>query len=329
MAYSQEVYTEAIHELEARRERASGDAAALRAQAVARHPRLAEIEAALAETGPEIAAAILSGGDVDAAVRRIQAENLRLQQEMADILAADRLGVRNFEPLYTCPRCSDTGYAGGKPCDCLIKLLREKAAARVCRGLMTAPARFEDLKLEYYEDTPPEGRGLSPRERMRRVFAYCREYAENFDTDAPSLLLRGPTGIGKTHVSLAIAATVAENGFSVLYQPAGKLFGLLEREHFGKQSGNTEELALTCDLLVLDDLGTEFDTSFSVAMLYSLINTRMLDGLPTVISTNLTQEGLQSRYGDQIVSRITGAFEPLLFVGKDIRQQKRTGAMRT
>ena len=131
--------------------------------------------------------------------------------------------------------------------------------------------------------------------------------------------------------SMAGLATkyLTENGFSVVYQPSGRLFGLLEEEHFGRRSGNTLETVLSCDLLVIDDLGTEFETSFVAATLYTIINTRMLDGLPTVISTNLTQEGLQSRYGDQTVSRITGAFEPLLFVGKDIRQQKRTAAMRS
>lgn len=327
MPYSTAVFQDALRTLDERRQHAAQTAAALRAEAIGRFPRLREIELLLAGTGAHMAQAILSGGDIDAAVARIQNENQQLQTEMATILANGGYTVANFEPSPVCPLCGDTGYHDGQMCTCLRQLLKEKAAAAVCHGLLSAPARFADLSMQYYEDTAPNGAGMSPRQRMRSIFAYCEAYAENFTTDSPSLLLRGATGTGKTHISLAIAATVAQNGFSVLYQPAGKLFGLLEREHFGKQDGNMEEVALSCDLLVIDDLGTEFDTAFTNAMLYSIINTRLLDHLPILISTNLTQEGLQNRYGDQIVSRITGAFEPLLFVGKDIRQQKRAEAM--
>ncbi len=327
MSYSRTVFEEAMQELEHRREKAIAAADALRQRTVLRYPRLREIEQALADTGLKLSKAILSGGDIRDTVRSIQAENEALQQEMASILAAAGETAVNFEPRPSCAACGDTGYHHGKTCACLIQLLKERSSRQICKGLTDAPARFEDLDLSYYDDTPVGAHGLSPRERMRRVFDFCRQYAENFDLTVPSLLLRGPTGTGKTHVSLAIASAAAEAGYQVMYQPAGRLFGMLEKEHFGRESGNTEELATTCDLLVLDDLGTEFETSFCTASLYSIINTRLLDRLPTVISTNLTQEGLQDRYGDQIVSRITGAFEPLLFVGKDIRQQQRQRKM--
>ncbi len=326
MGYTRETYNLAMQQIEERHARAVADAEALRRDMIAQHPRLREIEEQLADTGAKLSRAILSGGDIDAAVKAIQDENLALQAEMANILKQSGCQNVNFDPQYTCPLCQDSGYAHGEVCGCLSKLLQELSAKQICKGLMATPTRFEDLDVSFYEDTA-DGRGMSARERMRRVFEYCKLYAENFDTSLPSLLLRGPTGTGKTHVSLAVAAAVAAKGFSVLYQPAGKLFSNLEREHFGKQAGDTEGIALQCDLLVLDDLGTEFDTTFTNAALYNIINTRMLDGLPTIISTNLTQEGLQQRYGDQITSRITGAFEPLLFVGKDIRQQKRAREM--
>ncbi|MBQ6706274.1 MAG: ATP-binding protein [Clostridia bacterium] len=326
MSYSRAVFEEAMQKLESRREKALAEAHALRQRMVLQYPRLLEIEQALADTGMKLSKAILAGGDIRETVRSIQTENEALQQEMAGILQKAGETAVNFEPKPVCALCHDTGYHHGKTCSCLIQLMKELSSRQICKGLTDTPARFEDLDLSFYDDTPT-GHGLSPRERMRRVFDFCRQYAENFDLTVPSLLLRGPTGTGKTHLSLAIASAAAEAGYQVMYQPAGRLFSMLEKEHFGRESGNTEELAMTCDLLVLDDLGTEFETSFCTASLYSIINTRLLDRLPTVISTNLTQEGLQDRYGDQIVSRITGAFEPLLFVGKDIRQQKRERQM--
>ncbi|MBP3381351.1 MAG: ATP-binding protein [Clostridia bacterium] len=327
MQFPKDIYDAAIQTLDERRTKAQQQAAALRARVVEKIPRVAEIEAALADTGAKLSRAILAGGDIEAAVAAIKEENLTLQGELAVLLKKAGVPAVNFEPQYTCPVCSDNGYAGGKMCACLAQLLREKAAASVCKGLADTPARFEDMDLSFYDDTVPTGRTMSPRKRMALVIAYCKQYAETFSKTAPSLLLRGPTGTGKTHASLAMASAIAANGFSVIYQPAGKLFRTLEREHFGKQEGDTETLALTCDLLVIDDLGTEFDTGFTVATLYNILNTRILDELPTIISTNLTQEGIQQRYGDQITSRITGSFEPLLFVGKDIRQQKRERAI--
>jgi DNA replication protein DnaC len=323
MRYAKEIYDLAIQTLDARRAKAQQEAAALRAKVCKQFPRIAEIETALADTGAKLSRAILAGGDIETAVNAIKEENLALQNELATLLQKAGVLAANLEPQYTCPVCSDNGYANGQMCACLSQLLKEKAAQSVCKGLAETPARFEDMDLSFYDDTVAEGRAMSPRKRMRLVIDYCKQYAENFSTAAPSLLLRGPTGTGKTHLSLAMASTIAANGFSVIYQPAGKLFRTLEREHFGKQEGDTETLALTCDLLVIDDLGTEFDTSFTAATLYNILNTRMLDDLPTIISTNLTQEGIHQRYGDQITSRITGGFEPLLCIGKDIRQQKR------
>ena len=158
---------------------------------------------------------------------------------------------------------------------------------------------------------------------MEQVLAYCRQYAANFAPGADNLLLRGPTGVGKTHASLAIARQAAEKGHAVIYGPAQVLLHQLEKEHFGRAEGNSEDMLLACDLLVLDDLGAEFSSPFYVSCLYNLINTRMLEGRTIILSTNLNQNQLKERYGDQITSRITGTFVPLLFMGRDIRQQKR------
>lgn len=182
--------------------------------------------------------------------------------------------------------------------------------------------RFEDMDLGYYPDEPDPRTGISPRERMRGVLDYCRCYAVDFVPGAQSLLLRGPTGTGKTHVSLAIARTAAEKGCSVVYGPAQQLLRQLENEHFGRMAGDSAETLEACDLLILDDLGTEFSSPFTVSCIYNIINGRMLAGRSTVVSTNLSQQELLARYGEQTTSRITGTFQPLVFSGQDIRQLK-------
>ncbi len=322
VAYTREIYDEAMAELERRRNLAHAEAAALRERAIAREPRLREIENALAGASFRVARAVLDGGDVDAEVERIKEENLALQAEMAALLHAQGETAGDFEPVYVCPRCHDTGYAGGKPCACLEQLLRDAACRRLSRTSHMTLTRFEDLDLAYYPDEPDPRTGISPRERMRGVLDYCRCYARDFVPGAQSLLLRGPTGTGKTHVSLAIARAAAEKGCSVVYGPAQPLLRRLENEHFGRASGDSAEALEACDLLILDDLGTEYASPFTVSCVYNIINGRMLAGRSTVVSTNLSQQEMLDRYGEQTTSRITGTFQPLFFSGQDIRQLK-------
>lgn len=207
-------------------------------------------------------------------------------------------------------------------CRCMEALLKEEACRRLSEMSAMELTDFDRMSLDYYPEEKDPRTGVSPRERMRGVLAYCRSYAENFVLPADSLLLRGPTGTGKTHAALAIARAAAERGFGVIYGPAQVLLHRIEKEHFGRAEGESEDVLESCDLLILDDLGTEFGSAFYTSCLYNIINTRMLSRLPTVISTNLTQAQLQERYGDQIASRITGTFVPLVFAGRDIRQLK-------
>lgn len=320
MAYSREIYESAMEELNRRRIDAHTKAAALRERMVAKCPRLAEIEREMSSASMQVARAVLDGGDVTATVNRIRERNLAIQQEMADILQQEGCSVRNFAPQYACPACEDTGYADGHICDCLTNLLKEEACKRLSDMAHMKLTSLDDLKLSYYPDTPDAQGSLTVRDRMKGILEFCRAYAEGFSTDSKSLLFRGPTGTGKTHVSLAIARAAAEKGYSVVYGPAQMLLHQLERERFGKAEGDSERTMLECDLLILDDLGCEFGSSFTVAALYNIVNTRILSGLPTIISTNFDQAQLQERYGDPIVSRLNGEYIPLIFAGRDIRQ---------
>ncbi|MBR5523768.1 MAG: ATP-binding protein [Clostridia bacterium] len=325
MAYDPNVVRAARDRLERRRREAEITANNLREQWCGRIPRLREIEREKAAAIPELTHAILAGEE--GAIDGIRSKNLRLQQEMADILRASGCDFDNFEPRYTCAACKDTGYVDGVVCDCYRRLLQEEA----CRALSSLSAMrltdFASMKLEYYEDRVDPKLGVSPRQHMQDVIAYCRDYTTHFTPSADSLLLRGATGIGKTHLCLAIARGVAEQGFGVVYGSVQPLLRRLEAEHFGRAQGDSEGQLTSCDLLVLDDLGMEFESAFNRACLYNVLNARLLEGRPTVISTNLDFDALKARYGDQIASRISGGFVPLLCVGKDIRQIIRRQSM--
>ena len=271
---------------------------------------------------PQVAQAVLNGGDPTETVRRIERDNLAAQEELRQILAAAGEKARDFSPQYTCPLCGDTGYVGREMCSCFRALLADGAGKQLSRITGMKPARFEEMDLRYYSDLPDAERGESPREHMADVLDYCRCYGENFHAQAESLLLFGTTGTGKTHTALSIARLAAERGFSVVYGPVQQLLHRVEREHFGRAEGDAEDTMIACDLLILDDLGTELTTPFYTATLYNIINGRLVRGAPTIISTNLLPADWPGRYGEQIASRVLGTYQPLLFVGRDIRQVK-------
>ena len=326
MAYDPQVVQAARERLEQRRQEALVNAAALRTRLQNQFPRIQEIERELTTALPEVTRAILTG-DTEA-VESIRRQNLALQEEMATILHNAGYAQNSLEPQYTCPRCEDTGYVDGKVCACYQQALREEACRRLSSLSAMKLTEFDEMSLAYYSDKPDARLGITPREHMQNILQYCRRYAEAFSANAPSLLLLGPTGTGKTHLSLAIAKQVTEQGYSVIYGSIQPLLRKLEGEHFGRAEGDSEAQLIGCDLLILDDLGMEFDSPFNRVCLYNVLNARLLEGKPTIISTNLSHTAIKERYGDQIASRITGGFEPLLCVGDDIRQLIRHRTMK-
>ena len=163
-----------------------------------------------------------------------------------------------------------------------------------------------------------------PRKKMEEILHYCEKYADEFSTESKSICMSGQTGVGKTHLSLSIAKVVISKGFNVIYGSSQDLLRDVEREHFGKSNDDKDALGslLGCDLLIMDDLGTEFESSFYNSVIYNVINSRLNRGLPTIISTNLSLSELESRYSDRVVSRLM-VYDFLRFVGSDIRQIKR------
>ena len=323
MAYSEEILSKARARLEqARQEQQEAYQARLQ-EAYIRYPRLKEIDHELRRTMAQvIAVAFRKGEDPTAAIESIKEKNLALQQEREWILEASDLGADYLDDTPVCSKCGGTGYIGSTMCECLSALCRSEQKKALSSLIGTGKERFSAFRLDYYPDKTDPVLGISPRDIMADTFLHCKNYAANFSAQSTSLLFTGNTGLGKTFLSGCIARTVAEKGFSVIYDTAIQIISDYENVRFGdnsEESRRTLNKYTACDLLIIDDLGTEMVTQFTISALYQVINTRLLQGKQTIVSTNLDPHGIRSRYSPQIASRLLGDFELITFLGEDIR----------
>lgn len=319
MAYSRDTYEKAEQELKKRRSEALFNRSVHHDEAVRKIPEILELEETMARAGLDTIKAVGMGADGENYIMNLARINLDAQARRKQLLVSNGFPEDWLDVKYSCPKCEDKGSVNGYVCDCFKTLLRSIEYEKLCSQLPVDKCRFDNFKLDYY----PDGTGISPKKRMESVFGYCKAYAEDFGKGSPSLLLYGMTGLGKTHLSLAIAGKAVEKGHGVIYTTSQNLFNRLEREKFGRSEDNsTEQSILDCDLLIIDDLGAEFSTQFTVSALYNIINCRDLEGRPTIISTNLTPEKIKDIYSDRIASRILSNYVILQFDGADIRQLK-------
>ena len=319
MAYSAEVIKRARQRLAiAKAERESENQHQLM-EAYRRVPRLWEIDKQLRQTMAAAAQAVFAHGGDTGALEQARQENLALQQERAELVKT------NFEPGFLdetpiCSQCSGNGYIGATMCECLQELCRQEQKKEISL-LSGGKENFSFFRLDYYSDQFDPKYGASPRDIMKLTFEKCRRYATTFTENSGNLMFVGGTGLGKTFLSACIAGAVADRGYSVVYETASRLFSKLEQAKFSGDEESRKEAAkyTACDLLILDDLGTEMPGQFVTAALYSLLNERLLSGKPMVISTNLNADEMGRRYSPQIASRLQGEFSRLTFVGDDIR----------
>ncbi len=329
MNYSRKVYSRAATALERRRSNAEHIQILHRDEAYAKIPELINIDREISSAGAQVIRAIGMGENAQSYIEELSKKNLASQQRRKDILKENGYPENYLDADYHCKKCRDTGFVSGVMCDCYKELLRDTAIAELSEFSINGCSTFERFNVNYYPDVLDEASGINLRERMTDVLNFCKSYAEDFGTDSPSLLFYGATGLGKTHLSLAIAAEAVKKGYGVIYGSAQNLMSRLEKEHFSNNRNSnefegSEQAMLECDLLVIDDLGAEFSTQFTVAELYNIVNTRMMSRLPVIISTNLFPDELEKRYTQRITSRIVGNYISLYFCGKDIRQIKLT-----
>ena len=325
MSYSKEVVKIAREKLSERRMSAIHYADIRREKIYKKIPRISEIESELSEIGAQVSLCILKGERGSEEVAAFSQRSLDLQEEETNLLYQNDSSPEALLPQFNCKKCNDTGYVelDGRTvlCGCYKKLLTDTACEQLSAVSPLKLSTFESFRLENYSDRP-DSQGRIPRDRMSKIFNYCRDYADTFSTDSKSILMRGSTGLGKTHLSLAIANEVLRKGFSVVYVSAPDIIHKLEREHF---SGNYEgeedsfKTLMDCDLLIIDDLGTEFKTQFSVSAIYNIFNSRHLGSKPIIMNTNLPFADLEDVYSARFTSRVMGCCDDLEFIGADLR----------
>ena len=295
----------------------------------AQSPKIRELDNQIKSTMMEaIGIALSKGRDPERAVYEVGERNLELQHALEKELV--RLGYPGdyLDEIFSCPLCRDSGYKDGEMCRCLRDLYKKEQQKELSGLLKLGSETFDSFSLEWYSSMPGSAMETSERDAMECVYETCVEYARKFGKRSFNLLLRGGTGLGKTFLSTCIAKVVSERGFSVVYDTAASIFSKFEEEKFSK-TGDMQEIQseirryLTCDLLIVDDLGTEMTTAFVISALYNLINTRLMTGKKTIVSTNLTSDEMKARYSPQILSRLEGEYQELPFYGRDIRLQKK------
>ena len=311
--YTRENYAKVKDIIEARRLSAINEAEARNIEVASLSEDIRVIDKEMRGTGLLLFKTACGGGDITP----IRERNLFLGEQRRKALKNLGLSEDYTEVKYTCKLCSDSGFVNNRMCSCFREMLITENIKSSGMGKLIEKQSFENFDLERYKYDS------EIYQRMKNNLSEAKIFAENFGNGPTTLLFMGKTGKGKTHLSTAIARVVIEKGYDVLYDSAQNIVSAFETDRFKSGYGPYEPVAdkyLECDLLILDDLGTEFVNQFTVSCLYNLINTRQNQGLCTIISTNLSWDALKSKYEDRIYSRIVGVDSQIFyFVGKDQR----------
>ena len=313
-----EIFDKAQAILTNRRKRAESENEARIEEINKKIPQIREINDVLFNTGKQLISIISNGKgqDISEKIEQLKQYNLGAQAMSRKILAEHGYPEDYLEMHYTCPICCDRGYNGSSYCDCFKILCGKLAADELNKNSQLKLSDFESFDLTYYS-----GENYTT---MKNILEYTRQYSETFSHQSKSILMFGETGLGKTHLSLAIANVVLKKGFSVIYDSAINILRSIEKEHFSyEHSSDMIDLVMNTDLLILDDIGTEYESQFYNATIYNIINTRINRSKPSIISTNLDLEGIARRYDRRVMSRIVSMYTCLEFRGKDVRLQNR------
>ena len=290
-------------------------------------PEIKEIDYARRNQMPMISKIMISkADDIEEQIAALGEKNLDLAMRRAELLVENGFPADYLDEIHSCSICNDSGRdSSGKICSCLRKLYNMELTNDLSTLLKTGDECFENFDLSLYPSSYDDRYGCAPAEQMKAVYEICRKFAENYPNVNSNLMLTGEPGLGKTYLSACIAREVAGKGYSVFYESSSAALGAFERQQFSREASEREDAAntvkqlLSCDLLILDDLGTEFTTPAVLSALYTLINTRLNSGKAMIVNTNLLPDELKSRYSPAIASRLNYDFQILYCIGNDIR----------
>ncbi len=327
MAYDGKVMRRALARFDEDKQRRAQQFEERRRRIFQQVPRLAEIDIELRSTMSQIISkALQRGTDPVPAIQVIRDKNLDLQRERAALLRNAGYEEDALEEKPNCPLCNDSGYRGSALCQCLQNYYAREQIAELSQMLDMGTETFDTFSFDWYS-TERGSYARSPREMAEHNFDVCQDYARQFSPRSGNLLLFGAPGLGKTFLSACMARVVSESGYSVVYDTASRIFSRFEDAKFRRDDEDSSDedvnRYLNCDLLIVDDLGTEMITSFVQSAFYQLVNQRLIEGRKTVINTNLNPTEIGRRYGAQILSRMEGEYEILPFIGEDIRRLRR------
>ena len=321
MKFSEIIYLRAENELTNRRQQAEKLHDMRRKEFVAKYPQLLDIEKDMKNAALQVIKSI-GGNSEKVNVAEIAKLNLDAQKAKKELIKASGYPEDYLDVPYTCKKCNDTGILNGKLCECHLQLLQQLSVGELSCSPLLARSTFESFDVNLYSDIKDRALGYSPREYMRGCYEMLKAYSENFTPDSNSFFFCGGTGLGKTHLALAVLNRVSSKGFNVYYNTVAKIVKQLKNESFGRSDSNLEDELKASDLVIIDDLGAEFESDFGNAAINELVNDAILNGKAIIIISNLSVHELESRYGQRFTSRLNG-FEVLEFVGKDIRQIKK------
>ena len=320
MGYPASIYRKAQRILEQRRDSAFSEAELRSEEIKSEIPEIEEIQKQLSKIGLETSQLFFYKGNTDEKIAELRDKSKKLVSKRGEILKKHGYSEDAMQAQYICSVCEDRGFIGGRMCNCHRQLLKDLMKDEIRKLAPIDECTFDNFSLEYYSPEALDN-SIVPRERASKILESARRYAQNFSPNAKNLLLLGKTGLGKTHLSLAIANVVINKGYYVCYGTSQNICDDLQSEQFGRgdEAYYSKQHVLGCDLLILDDLGTEIDSQYSIATLYNIINSRILSKKPTIISTNCELSELLRKYDQRITSRITGEYTKMTIFGNDIR----------
>ena len=327
MAFDLDIYRaveEEYVEIRAENER---DLAARRARVFETVPKIESIDDEIKSLGLKLYKIALEGGDVQEKIAQLRTSQKALLAERDTLLLENGFAKDELSARFRCAACRDTGTVGTENCVCYKRKLILKAYEQSNLSNMAEEQDFAGFDLNLYASEPDPTYGIAPRTHMASILEKCKAFVSCFDKEKKSLLFWGAPGLGKTFLSTCIAKDLIQQGYSVIYETAYHTFSMLEDLKFGKTEDlqqlkfKTDKL-YSCDLLILDDLGSEFITQYTTSALFDLINSRLIQGKKTLISTNLSMAELAQKYTERVASRIFGHYQLLQFIGTDIRFER-------